>query len=216
MLARIESPMAPEKQSRRSATLLRHDSLELALVDAAEMVIAADGLFALRARALAEQVGCSVGAIYSVFPDLDAVILAVNARTLAHIDVAMTDAGLVADPVAHLVHLATTYLDYAAGARQRWAALFLHTIGGGRKAPDWYARRQAAAFSHIEAPLGRLCPELPPARRALLARALFSAVHGMVALGLDEKVAAMSLPTLRQQVATIVTATARGLAHGER
>ncbi len=213
--------MTPEKQSRRSATVLRHDTLEAALVDAAEAVIAADGLFALRARALAERVGCSVGAIYSVFPDLDAVILAVNARTLAQIDRAMRDgamddAAATAEPVAHLVGLATAYLDYAAGARRRWAALFLHTMGGGRTAPEWYARQQAAAFSHVEAPLGRLCPMLPPAERASLARGLFSAVHGMVALGLDEKVAAMSLAALREQVATIAAAAARGLAHGER
>lgn len=177
--------------------------------------MAADGLAALRARALAERVGCSVGAIYSVFADLDGIILAVNARTLAQIDRAMAGVGATADPVAHLVHLATAYLDYAAGARRRWAALFQHTLGDGRTAPDWYARQQETAFSHVEAPLGRLCPGLPVADRGLLARTLFSAVHGMVALGLDEKVAAMSLPALRGQVETIVTAMARGLAHEE-
>ena len=53
---------------------------------------------------------------------------------------------------------------------------------------------------------------MPVADRGLLARALFSAVHGMVALGLDEKAAAMSPPALRGQVVTVVTAMARGLA----
>ena len=203
--------MAPEKQSRPS-TVARRGSLEVALIDAAEAVVAAEGLAALRARGLAERVGCSVGAIYTVFPDLDAVVLAVNARTLAQIDRALAGAGAVGDPVAHLVRLATAYLDYAAGARPRWAALFQHTMADGRTAPEWYARQQGAAFSHVEAPLARLRPGLPPADRALLARGLFSAVHGMVALGLDEKVAAMSGPALRAQVETIVAAVARGLA----
>ena len=184
----------------------------MALVDAAEAVVAADGLAALRARALAERVGCSVGAIYSVFADLDAIILAVNARTLAQIDRTMADVGATADPVAHLVRLATAYLEYAAGARRRWAALFQHTMGDNQTAPDWYARQQEAAFSHVEAPLGRLRPDLHDGERASLARGLFSAVHGIVALGLDEKVAVMSLPALRGQLETIVAATARGLA----
>jgi AcrR family transcriptional regulator len=175
-------------------------------------VIAAQGLAALRARGLADAVGCSVGAIYTVFSDLDALILAVNGRTLAAIDDAMTAASSAADPIEHLVRLARAYLDYAAGAKLLWAALFQHAMPAGRAVSDWYARQQEAAFSHIEVPLARLLPAMPAPERALLARSLFSAVHGMVALGLDEKVAAMPLPVLGDQIATVVTAAARELA----
>lgn len=196
----------------RPATASRHERLQAALVAAAERTIAAEGMGGLRARTLAEAVGCSVGAIYTIFPDLDEIILTVNGRTLAEIDAVMCQAGTAAGPVAHLVRLAVAYLDYAAQHRARWQALFLHTMAAGRSAPDWYAARQQAAFSHIEAPLAQLCPGLAPQDRALLARSLFASVHGMVALGLDEKVAAMPLPTLQAQIAAIVTATARGLA----
>ncbi|WP_158743082.1 TetR/AcrR family transcriptional regulator [Acidisphaera sp. L21] len=195
----------------RPATASRHEKLQTALLDAAEQVIAMQGLSALRARALADQVGCSVGAIYTIFPDLDGIILAVNARTLTDIDTALSGANEVSDPASQLVHLAHAYLAYAAGHRSRWAALFQHTMANGCSAPDWYARQQEAAFSHIEAPLARLCPDLAPQPCALLARSLFAAVHGMVALGLDEKVAAMPLPVLQDQVATVVSAMARGL-----
>jgi AcrR family transcriptional regulator len=195
----------------RPATATRHEKLQAALLDAAEQVIAMQGLGAVRARALADQVGCSVGAIYTIFSDLDAIILAVNARTLADIDTALARPGEPTDPTSELVRLALAYLDYAAGHRLRWAALFQHSMADGGSAPDWYARQQEAAFSHIEAPLARLCPSLVAQPRALLARSLFAAVHGMVALGLDEKVAAMPLPVLHEQIATVVTATARGL-----
>jgi AcrR family transcriptional regulator len=196
----------------RLGTFARHDELRAALVDEAERLIAAEGLAVVRARSLADAVGCSVGAIYTVFPDLDAVILAVNGRTLAAIDQAMGGAVSSADPVADLVCLARTYLDYAAGARRLWAALFHHVMPAGRAAPDWYARQQEAAFSHIERPLGRLLPGLPAPERALLARSLFAAVHGMVVLGLDEKLAALPPGALHDQIATVVTAAARGLA----
>jgi AcrR family transcriptional regulator len=207
--------MVQEKNEQRSeirpATVSRHEKLQTALLGAAERAIATQGLGALRARALAEEVGCAVGAIYTIFPDLDGIILAVNSRTLIQIDTLLGQAGDLTDPVAHLVWLASSYLDYAAGHRLRWLALFQHVMTAGRSKPDWFTRQQDAAFSHVETPLAQLCPALSEPDRALLARSLFASVHGMVILGLDEKLVPMPLPVLRQQIATIVTATARGL-----
>ncbi len=201
-----------EQGSHRPATVARHQGLHGRLVDAAEAAMAAAGLASLRARALADAAGCSVGAIYGVFPDLDALALEVNARTLDEIDAAMGKAPPGDGPVEHLVQLALSYLGYADAHRQRWNALFQHRMADGRPIPPSYAARQAAAFSHVEQPLAALMPGLPNEQRGLLARTLFSAVHGVVALGLDEKVAAMPVPVLRAQLRAVVEAMARGLA----
>jgi hypothetical protein len=45
----------------------------------------------------------------------------------------------------------------------------------------------------------------------LLARSLFSAVHGLVVLGLEEKLQTIPLPVLREQVRFVVTAIGRGM-----
>ena len=200
-----------EQRSQKSSTAARHQDLHDRLLTAAEAAIKAAGLPNLRARALAEAVGCSVGAIYGVFPDLDALVLAVNGRTLDAIEAAMQAAGHGRDAADHLVRLAFAYLEYAAAHRNRWRALFEHRMPEGHGIPAWYADRQVATFSYIEAPVGVLQPQLKQAQRMLLARTLFAAVHGMVDLGLDEKVAAMPLPVLRAQLKTVVTAIARGL-----
>ncbi len=202
----------PERRSQRGATSSRHQDLRDQLLAAAEKTIATEGLPALRARALAETVGCSVGAIYNIFPDLDALILAVNGRTLSAIDAVMRTVGPDTDPGTQMVRLAEAYLDYAATQRLRWTALFSHRMSEGHAAPPWYREQQDAAFSHVEAPLAALRPDLSPGQRSLLARTLFSAVHGMVALGLDEKIAVLALPVLREQVRITVQAMARGLA----
>src|SRR5580700_10611737 len=60
----------------------RRTALRRALIAAAERMIDERGHQALRARELAQDVGCALGAIYNVFPDLDALILAVKAQTL--------------------------------------------------------------------------------------------------------------------------------------
>ncbi len=190
----------------------RRESLRERLLLAAEQAIVAHGLPELRARALAEAVGCSVGAIYNAYQDLDALVLAVNGRTLAAIDAAM--AAAAGPPRTQLAEMATRYLGYAAAHRHRWAALFTHRMSTGRAVPEDYLHQQDRTFSHIETPLAALRPDLPPAACQALARTLFSAVHGVVALGLDGKVAVMPLPALAAQLATLMEALTAGLARG--
>jgi hypothetical protein len=43
------------------------------------------------------------------------------------------------------------------------------------------------------------------------ARSLFSSVHGMVSLGLEQKLIAVPITVLRREIATIVKATLTGL-----
>jgi hypothetical protein len=81
--------------------------------------------------------------------------------------------------------------------------------------PEWYQRDLERLFALIERPLAQLQPDAPVPRRMALARSLFSAAHGVIALGLEEKLQSIPLPALREQVATIVTALGYGLAGGE-
>ena len=195
----------------------RRDKLRDALIDAAEQTIATDGLRALRARDLAAQVGCAVGAIYNAVADLDELIYAVNARTLAALEQTFTaagDAGTVpsADSaIAQFVRLALAYTDFAAANRPRWHALFGHQPPAGREVPMSYMADQLRLFSYVEKPLQVLMPATTRERRTLLARSLFSAVHGIVVLGLEEKLQLIPLPVLREQVIFLVEAMGRGL-----
>jgi AcrR family transcriptional regulator len=201
----------------------RRERLRTALIDAAEATIAADGLSALKARELARDVGCALGAIYTVFPDLDALILAVNLRTLTLFEQAITAVRIAPEPVGAatpaerdaaveaLVRLAVAYLDFAAAHATRWRALFQHRT---EALPDWYLVEQVRLFRYIEAPLRVLRPDLGEPDRALLARSLFSATHGLVSLGLDEKLMVLSEPVLRGQIEIVVGALGRGLAEG--
>jgi AcrR family transcriptional regulator len=211
-----------KKQRIRADTVERRDRLREALVDAAERMIAKGGLQDLRARPLAEEAGCAVGAIYNVVDDLDELILLANMRTLAALEDELTAAGHATtsgssegDAAASaLVRLAEAYLAFAANNKPRWRALFDHRMPG-REVPEWYRREQQRLFLRVEEPLRVLVPGAPPKRCALLARSLFSAVHGVVALGLEEKLHVVPLPVLREQIAFIVTAIGRGMASAE-
>ena len=201
-----------------SKVAIRRQHLRDALLAAAERTIGQQGLAGLRARELAAEVGCALGAIYNVFPDLDALVLAVNARTLAAFEQFLGESDLrvenPTDPdpdVARLVRLAAAYLDFAVAYGQRWRALFEHRMSGQRDIPAWYIEAQKPLFSLVEEPLGRLRPELDSEQRRILGRSLFAAVHGIVSLGLDRKLVTLPPELLRSQVEEIVTAMGVGL-----
>jgi len=200
------------------STTERRGALREALIEAAETAIAAGGLAQLKARDLARAAGCALGAIYTVFPDLDALIVAVNARTLERIDRAMREAGAAGEApldaeraIVRLVELATAYLDFAVAQTGLWRALFEHRLPPGQAVPADYLALQMTLFRHIVAPLQALQPGLGEPARLMLARSLFSAVHGVVDLGLEEKLTAVPLPQLRRLVVLLATAMGRGL-----
>jgi AcrR family transcriptional regulator len=195
-------------------TLRRRANLRDALIEAADKTIAVHGLKGLRARSLAFEVGCAVGAIYNVVNDIDDLIFAVNERTLQMLEdelATSADEDASAPPIDKLVRFAVAYLNFAADHGLRWRAIFEHSMSEGGEVPEWYRGRQRRLFSYLDQPLSELAPDMPAPRRAQVARSMFSAVHGLVALGLDEKVQAIALPTLREQVGFIVTAIGRGL-----
>lgn len=194
----------------------RRQQLKDALISAAERRIESAGLDGLKARPLAEEVGCALGAIYNVVTDLDELIIKVNSRTLAALERDLAAAGQVSAaqgsaPVQRLVRLGSAYLAFASAHRVRWRALFEHRLPAGKSLPERYIEEQRRLFGYVEEPLGELKPQLTAERRALLARSLFSAVHGMVMLGLEEKLGTIPPETLREQVAVIVSAIGRGL-----
>ena len=199
----------------------RREQLKTALIDAAEAIIAKDGLAALRARDLAAAVGCALGAIYNAFPDLDAIVIAVNMRTLALLDRNLTEAadrksikgGVNSqDPdLAQLIGLALAYLEFAAKHGPRWRALFEHRLPDGQAVPVRYMAEQNRIFLFVEEPLRAIRPDLTATELTLLARVLFSAVHGIVSLGLEEKLGEIQPLRLREQTAVVVAALARGL-----
>jgi AcrR family transcriptional regulator len=206
--------MVNETRTRR-----RRAELKDALTAAAERTIESQGLRALRARTLAEEVGCAVGGIYNVVEDLDELVLRVNSRTLAVLEREIGAAigkveGVAATPdatIARLVRLALAYLDFAAANPLRWRALFEFSMPNGEPVPGWYLQEKERLFGYVEDVLRQLQSHTTRNERALHARSLFSAVHGLVALGLEEKLHSIPLPVLREQVTFVVSAIGRGL-----
>jgi AcrR family transcriptional regulator len=168
----------------------------------------------LKTRELAREIGCANGAVYNLVEDMDELILRVGSRTLERLDASLTEAESdgAASPVETLVRIALAYCDFAADNLELWRALFEHRMTPGKPIPAWATAQQMELFRHIYRPLAVLFPKRSAQQLSVTARSLFSAVHGMVTLGLEQKLIAVPVEALRTEIAIIVRATIDGLA----
>ena len=196
-----------------SKALERRAKLRESLILAGEKSIAARGLAGLKTRELAREIGCANGAVYNLVVDMDELILRVGSRTLRRLDGALSAAESAEEPMPQetLVRIAIAYCDFAAENLQLWRALFEHRMEANKVVPDWSVDDQMRLFRHIHKPLVALFPKRTPDELGITARSLFSAVHGMVALGLEQKLVAVPLPALRKEIAGLVRAMIDGL-----
>ena len=196
-----------------SKALERRAKLREALIEAAERAIATKGLGGLKTRELAQEIGVANGGVYNLVEDVDELILRVGSRTLARLDASLSlaEIGAAAAPREMLVRIAVAYCDFAADNLEPWRALFEHRMAPGKPVPPWAIEEQMNLFRHIYHPLAKLFPKWSADELGITARSLFAAVHGMVSLGLEQKLIAVPVDALRDEIATIVKATVKGL-----
>ena len=171
-------------------TVRRERQLD-ALISAAENRIKANGLAGVKARACRRHRHRG-GDIYNLVADLDELILRVNVQTMNRLDAALLEAtpqslpSTRADAAARLVAIGLAYRRFASQNMRLWRNLFEYAPPPGGALPDWAQGKDVHLIRHVSGPLRVLMAEANEAKRYLMARTLFSAVHGIVSLGLED------------------------------
>jgi AcrR family transcriptional regulator len=194
-----ESPREQKKSRRR-----------VLMIEIARGLIAANGLRSLKVRDVAEAADCSIGSVYNEFGDFDGLILTVNRETVEALS-ARLRAVPADDPLRQLHGLAATYLEFATQHSNLLRSLFEHRMENDRPFPEDILHMVMQAFALMHQPMARLLPDHDQKQVALLARLMFSAVHGIISLGLEERMIAVPPENLRQQLAQFVDTHLTGL-----
>jgi len=185
----------------------RKEILTRKLIEVATARIARDGVETLKARDLAGDAQVSVGSIYTVFKDLDALMLAVNAMTFramgAHIRQAVLALPEDAPTSEPIVTMALSYLDFAQTNTRLWLAMFENRLTPDT-VPDWYMAEVQGLFDIISGPLRVLRPELDETDVALLTRGLFGSIHGVVLLNVQNRISAVPRDQVRRVIELIL------------
>jgi AcrR family transcriptional regulator len=195
-----EESLREQKKSKRRVLML----------EIARGIIASKGLRLLKVRDVAEAAGCSIGSVYNEFGDFDGLILAVNRETVEALTMRLGSVP-ADDPIRQLHGLAATYLEFFSKHAHLLRSLYEHRMEDDRPFPEDILLMVMRAFALMHQPLVRLLPDRDPKDIAMLARLMFSAVHGIISLGLEERMVAVPPDSLRQQVAQFVDTHLIGL-----
>lgn len=180
--------------------------LRARLIDIAEDVIAREGASNLKARPLAAEAGCAVGAIYNVFGDMNELIMAVNGRTFARLGRDVGEKGQDPDlaPVDALIALANAYLQFAIDNPRAWRALFSVRLETKEDVPAWYKDELKRLLFYIARPLKRAFPDMDDESLELMARTLFSSTHGIVSLGVENRIPGVTQDRLQAMLSLLL------------
>jgi AcrR family transcriptional regulator len=195
-----EESVRDQKKSRRRALML----------EIARRIISSKGLRLLKVRDVADAADCSIGSVYNEFGDFDGLILTVNRETVQALTARLT-AVPDDDPIRQLHGLAATYLEFFSQHANLLRSLYEHRMEDDRPFPEDILLMVMQAFALMHQPLVRLLPDRDPKEIAMLARLMFSAAHGIISLGLEERMVAVPPDSLRHQVAQFVDTHLIGL-----
>jgi len=185
------------------------------LIDLGETRIATGGIEQIKARDLASEAGCAVGAIYNVFGDLNDLVMAVNGRTFKRLGshvVEAVNASPDAAPVETLIIMGHAYLDFAMTNTHAWRTLFDLEMSTDQEVPDWYMAELEQLLGLIAKPLMRNFPDMGAEDAMLMTRGLFSSIHGIVLLGLEKRISAAPTEHLEKMISLILS----NLAHNSQ
>jgi AcrR family transcriptional regulator len=190
----------------------KKQDLRARLVKAARGIIAERGLAGLKARDVAEAAGSALGGLYTVFADLDGLVLAVNYESFQQLDDVMAAAGTgIDEPEQRLFGLIEAYLGFAKAEPNLWRTMFDHRLPEARVFPAQHYEALNELMEHIAIPLRKLQPSVDEAARLIRARTMFSAFHGVIAMSLDHRFTGVTSEALEEELKALLALLVRGL-----
>ncbi|MFC6636922.1 TetR family transcriptional regulator [Sulfitobacter sp. JBTF-M27] len=170
-------------------------------VPVAERIILEEGIDALNARRLANEISVSVGSLYNAFGDLEAVLRAVIEKSAVILSRRLHAAieQPAPDDRTVLVTLGEAYLDFAISEPQRWWLLFEYN---SNNPPDEKMQEFQLSLLEMLVEAGGGDPKLEQHRQIFLI--LWASVHGLVTLACRPTIVAINPEAARTYIADLV------------
>lgn len=147
-----------------------------------------EGMAALTARRIANEIGYTPGTLYNIFGSMDGLYYEMNALTMQRL--AETLSGSVqkaasGTPRDRIKAITNSYLNFARKNKHLWIMLFNTSFE--HEPPDWYAEKIEGLFSPLEAIIAEIFSKMPKQKIKLLARTYWASIHGICYLEITRK-----------------------------
>jgi len=185
------------------------EEIKTMILDAAEQVIIAQGVSALKARSVAKEIGYTVGSLYMVYANMADLILHVNARTLDAIILQLKQTSLN-DAETVMKRLALVYMNYGVQNFNRWRLIFDDRLLADSVIPDWYQDKIDKVIIQFELGLATLKPELNALELKTTALAFFSGLQGVCAFSLKSNLDKDDMKKVEATILLLISNFIRG------
>lgn len=188
------------------------------ILAAGSKLLLSDGIHGFSMRKLAAKVNYTATAIYSHFPDKDALLGELVEREFMKFREAFNQTSQIADPIERLAKKGMTFVEFALQQPDAFKFLFMNAqveafpkiglIERGNPAQDCYAYLRSTVTEALAA--GRFRPELDDAD--MIAQLFMSGMHGIVSLHIARgKDPWVNWRPVRERARLMVEALIRGL-----
>ncbi|MFW3614560.1 TetR/AcrR family transcriptional regulator [Billgrantia antri] len=170
---------------------------------------------ALSLRALAREVGCAPSTLLKLYGSFGNLLQHVNIETLASLRTVIEPLTQGAEPERQMRALALAYWQFAQREPFRWQLLFDYPLAQEGELDQRQSDMIEALFLRVETSLKEYQPALGDLEARRLGRTLWGSVHGLVQLGLNERLGywqgqQLEVPELLDQLLSTILA---GLRH---
>ncbi|MGR4069985.1 WHG domain-containing protein [Halomonas sp. LR3S48] len=142
---------------------------------------------ALSLRALAREVGCAPSTLLKLYGSFGNLLQHVNIETLARLRMVIEPLTQGAEPERQMRALALAYWQFAQREPFRWQLLFDYPLAQEGELDQRQSDMIEALFLRVEKSLKEYQPALGDLEARRLGRTLWGSVHGLVQLGLNER-----------------------------
>ncbi|ARS52006.1 TetR/AcrR family transcriptional regulator [Kushneria konosiri] len=143
-------------------------------------------IHALSLRSIARDVGCAPSTLLKLYGSFNNLLQYVNLETLDSLK-EQIDTFQAGTPDERLSALARAYWSFAHSYPYRWQLLFDYPLAEEGELDTRQGRMIEALFLRVEATLKEVQPQMADLEASRLARTLWGSVHGLVQLGLNER-----------------------------
>ncbi|MBZ9558216.1 MULTISPECIES: WHG domain-containing protein [unclassified Modicisalibacter] len=162
------------------------EALHAQVMTACDTWLRENPVHTLSLRALAREIGCAPSTLLKLYGSFNNLLQYVNIETLERLGGAvegMADAA----PEPRLKALATAYWQFAHKEPYRWQLLFDYPLAQEGELDQRQHSMIEGLFTRVEATLKEYQPQLDDLAARRMARTLWGSVHGLVQLGLSER-----------------------------
>lgn len=169
----------------------------------------------LSLRALAREVGCAPSTLLKLYGSFNNLLQHVNIHTLSLLRTVIEPLEEEMAPEPRLKALALAYWQFAQREPYRWQLLFDYPLAQEGELDQRQSDMIEALFLRVEATLKEYQPALGDLEARRLGRTLWGSVHGLVLLGLNERLGYWQGQQLEvgELLDQLLTTTLAGLKH---